>query len=478
MNEIRKWLEGIGLGQYADAFEANDIDINLLAELDDANLKDSGLSSAGHRIRIRKAIAGLASMAATEPQSKPTPSQTEPTATSAERRQLTVMFCDLVGSTELSSKLDPEDMRTIIGAYHRCCTELVQQIGGFVAKYMGDGILVYFGYPQAHEHDAEQAVRTGLALVDAVPKLPTAGSPLQIRVGIATGMVVWANWLGRSAGARDSWRDPERCGSAASDRSEPNKVIIADDTRKLVGNLFELEELGGVGLKGIGARGGERRGGAVHSRGRSVTCLGSPGEPVRVAYGAARPLRPFKELAQIGAAIGREFSHALMAAVLRKPKLSSHRDLIASWRPVCCSSKACHRMRLTCSSMPSCRTRPMARCYVSRTRTQGCARDRPSGHSRVRAHSCIDIPPAVRQLCGNRSGRRTDFCCCRSNSCPVLEVARDINSRLRIGLDRKGLGGSPYDHLRARCVSINWIRCAAAIVPLIFGLGLCGAWPI
>src|SRR5262249_54439265 len=118
----------------------------------------------------------------------------------AERRQVTVMFSDLVGSTSLSTKLDPEDLRTVITAYHQCATELVERNGGFVAKYMGDGILAYFGYPKAHEHDAEHAVRTALALVEAVPKLATkAGSPLQVRVGIGTGLVVVGDLIGAGA---------------------------------------------------------------------------------------------------------------------------------------------------------------------------------------------------------------------------------------------------------------------------------------
>jgi class 3 adenylate cyclase len=116
---------------------------------------------------------------------------------SAERRQLTVMFCDLVGSTGLSVELDPEDLRGIIASYHRCCTELVERNGGFVARYMGDGVLAYFGYPQAHEHDAERAVRAGLAVVEAVQKLESvADVPLQVRVGIATGLVVVGDLIG------------------------------------------------------------------------------------------------------------------------------------------------------------------------------------------------------------------------------------------------------------------------------------------
>jgi class 3 adenylate cyclase len=200
MSEIRKWLEAIGIGQYADAFEANDIDMDLLRQVDDQMLKDIGVASAGHRLRIRNAIAKLAPVPTAEVNLSVTAPTHETTAASAERRQLTVMFGDLVGSTALSARLDPEDLRGIITAYHRCCTELIERNGGFVAKYIGDGVLAYFGYPQAHEHDAERAVRAGLALVEAVPKLTTAaGMPLQVRVGIATGLVVVGDLIGAGA---------------------------------------------------------------------------------------------------------------------------------------------------------------------------------------------------------------------------------------------------------------------------------------
>jgi class 3 adenylate cyclase len=147
MSEIRRWLGAIGLGQYADAFDANEIGMDLLGQVDDQMLKDIGVSIGGHRLRIRNAIVKLASTPAAEVNLSVTAPTHETTAGSAERRQLTVMFCDLVGSTALSAKLDPEDLRSIITGYHRCCTELVERNGGFVAKYMGDGVLAYFGYP-------------------------------------------------------------------------------------------------------------------------------------------------------------------------------------------------------------------------------------------------------------------------------------------------------------------------------------------
>jgi class 3 adenylate cyclase len=168
MSATRDWLEAIGLGQYADAFEANHIDWDLLTQIDDQLLKDIGVSSAGHRLRLRNAIAKLAPTVIAEANSTNAVSATEASVQSAERRQLTVMFCDLVGSTALSARLDPEELREVIGVYHRCVTEAVRRFDGFVAKYMGDGVLVYFGYPRAHEDDAERAVRAGLAVVEAV----------------------------------------------------------------------------------------------------------------------------------------------------------------------------------------------------------------------------------------------------------------------------------------------------------------------
>src|SRR6516165_882997 len=170
---------------------------------------------------------------------------------SAERRQLTVMFCDLVGSTPLSARLDPEDLRGIIGAYHRCVTEIVEGFGGFVARYVGDGVLVYFGYPQAHEDDAERAVRAGLELVTAVTRLNTH-APQQIRVGVATGLVV-VGYLIASDESEERVMVGETPNLAARLQSiaEPNMVVIAESTRRLLGGFFELDDLGMRSFKGI-----------------------------------------------------------------------------------------------------------------------------------------------------------------------------------------------------------------------------------
>ena len=248
MSEVRKWLEAIGLTQYADAFEANDLDIDLLGQVDDQVLKDIGVSSAGHRLRIRNAIAKLGTQVKNESTHGPLTAAGE---TSAERRQVTVMFSDLVGSTALSARMDPEDLREIISAYQKCVAETVACFRGYVAKYMGDGVLIYFGYPQAHEDDAERAVRAGLELVTAVSSLKTH-TTLQTRVGIATGLVVVGDLIGSGASQEQAIvGETPNLAARLQGVAEPNSVVIAESTRKLVGNLFELENLGAQHLKGI-----------------------------------------------------------------------------------------------------------------------------------------------------------------------------------------------------------------------------------
>ena len=182
----------------------------------------------------------------------PQPAFTEPKAQdTAERRQVTVMFSDLVGSTALSARMDPEDLREVISAYQKCVAETVGHFGGFVAKYMGDGVLVYFGYPQAHEDDAERAVRAGLELIQAVGGLKSS-VPLQTRVGIATGLVVVGDLIGSGeAQERGIVGETPNLAARLQSAAEPNTVAIAESTRKLVGNLFELEDLGAKDLKGI-----------------------------------------------------------------------------------------------------------------------------------------------------------------------------------------------------------------------------------
>jgi class 3 adenylate cyclase/predicted ATPase len=249
MEQIADWLKKLGMPEYAERFAANDIEIDILPELTDHDLERLGVSL-GHRRRILRAIRELGGRAQAESQ---TAAAAPARHDSAERRQLTVMFCDLVGSTALSVELDPEDLRGIIVGYHRCCTELVERNGGFVARYMGDGVLAYFGYPQAHEHDAERAVRAGLNLLEAVPKLATnAGSPLQVRVGIATGLVVVGDLIGAGA-AREQPVVGETPNLAARLQAlaEPGAVVIESRTRRMTGGLFEYRDLGTVALKGF-----------------------------------------------------------------------------------------------------------------------------------------------------------------------------------------------------------------------------------
>ena len=165
--DVGSWLRSLGLGEYEPAFRDNQIDSEVLPNLTGDDLKELGVGSVGHRRKLLSAIAQLSGRSA-ELTAVAQGTRVEPPAhDAAERRQLTVMFCDLVGSTALATRLDPEDMRAIVAAYHKCCARLIERSGGFVAKYLGDGVLAYFGYPQAHEHDAERAVRAGLAIVDA-----------------------------------------------------------------------------------------------------------------------------------------------------------------------------------------------------------------------------------------------------------------------------------------------------------------------
>jgi len=248
MQQIADWLEKLGLSEYAQRFAENGIDVSALPHLTDQDLKDVGVLL-GHRRNMLAAIGQLAGATAAAPEPA-TRIEQKPQDT-AERRQVTVMFSELVGSTALSARLDPEDLREVISAYQKCVAETVQRFGGFVAKYMGDGVLVYFGYPQAHEDDAERAVRAGLELVEAVGRLRPS-TPLQTHVGIATGLVVVGDLIGSGA-AQEQAVVGETPNVAARLQSiaEPNNVVIAESTRKLVGNLFDLNDLGQQELKGI-----------------------------------------------------------------------------------------------------------------------------------------------------------------------------------------------------------------------------------
>jgi class 3 adenylate cyclase/predicted ATPase len=255
---LAQWLGSLGLSKYEQLFAEHGIDVSVLQYLTDQDLEKIGVLL-GHRRKLLAAVRELAGAAALPCEPVPAPAPVPAWAPepkpqdAAERRQLTVMFCDLVGSTTLSTRLDPEDLRSILNAYHRCATDVVERNGGFVAKYMGDGVLAYFGYPRAGEHDAERALRAGLALVEAVAQLTIgAGAPLQARVGIATGLVVVGDLIG-SGPAQEQAVVGETPNMAArlQGLAEPGTVIISDGTRTLTGGLFEYRDLGKVTLKGF-----------------------------------------------------------------------------------------------------------------------------------------------------------------------------------------------------------------------------------
>jgi class 3 adenylate cyclase/predicted ATPase len=243
--DIAAWLHGLGMQQYEAAFRENAIDAAILPELTVDDLKDLGVDLVGHRRRLLAAIAALRRDVV------PTP-EPAPTASTAERRQLTVMFCDLVGSTELAARLDPEDLREVIAAYHRSVTEIIVEFDGFVSRYMGDGALVYFGYPQAHEDDAERAVRAGLRAIDAVARLDVKSVKLQTRVGIATGLVVVGDMIsGGSTQEQSVVGETPNLAARLQALAEPDAVVIAARTRRLAGDFFEYRDIGPVEVKGI-----------------------------------------------------------------------------------------------------------------------------------------------------------------------------------------------------------------------------------
>jgi class 3 adenylate cyclase len=247
MEEIADWLEKLGMSEYTQSFTEHRIDVSVLRYLTDQDLKDIGIPL-GHRRKILAAIGELSGSARATPKFA---AGTEPGTETAERRQVTVMFSDLVGSTTLSTRMDPEDLREVISAYQKCVTETVHRFDGFVARYMGDGALVYFGYPRAHEDDAERAIRAGLELVKAVTELKSRTS-LQARVGIATGLVVVGDLIGwGEAQERGIVGETPNLAARLQENAEPNTVVICDSTRRLLGNLFELEELGLRDLKGL-----------------------------------------------------------------------------------------------------------------------------------------------------------------------------------------------------------------------------------
>lgn len=244
--DVAAWLRDLGLERYAAAFRDNDIGEDLLPTLTDAELRELGVVSLGHRKRLLNAILALP-----EPEAHATPSPRAARHSLAERRQVTVLFCDLVGSTELARALDPEDFEAVVRSYQDVCGGVVSRHGGRLFEFLGDGVLVCFGHPKAHENDTERAVRAGLDLAERVGSviLPN-GDALRARIGIATGLVV----AGRTGAAGD---EPSILGETPSLASrlqavaEPGTVVIDDATRRLIGGLFDFADLGPMTVKGV-----------------------------------------------------------------------------------------------------------------------------------------------------------------------------------------------------------------------------------
>jgi class 3 adenylate cyclase/tetratricopeptide (TPR) repeat protein len=244
--DLGQWLRSLGLQSYEQAFRDNGIDFDVLPRLTADDLKEIGVLAVGHRRKILDAIGEVAARGSADHSSTEMPHQ-------AERRQLTVMFCDLVGSTALSARLDPEDLQEVLRAYQSQVKAVVRDYGGYIAKYMGDGALVYFGYPQAHEDDAERAVRAGLELVKRIGKLNTAvGEPLNARIGIATGLVVVGDLIGSGESQeRGIAGETPNLAARLQERAEAGAVVLSDATRRLLGDLFELTKLTPSALKGF-----------------------------------------------------------------------------------------------------------------------------------------------------------------------------------------------------------------------------------
>ena len=243
--DIAAWLDGLGLQRYEEAFRGNHIGRELLATLTSDDLREMGVASLGHRKQLLAAIAALPGTA----DAPPPPRVARP----AERRQLTIMFVDLVGSTALSQRLDPEEMGEVLHSYQDVVARAVSSFQGQIAKFLGDGVLVYFGWPRAHEDDAERAVRAGLAIVHAMASERTPdGEPLAARVGIATGLAVVGEIIGEGQSREETVvGETPNLAARLQALADPGTVVIGLSTRRLVGGLFELADLGAHDLKGF-----------------------------------------------------------------------------------------------------------------------------------------------------------------------------------------------------------------------------------
>jgi class 3 adenylate cyclase/predicted ATPase len=257
---VADWLRTLDLERYEAAFRENDVSAVVLPNLTAEDLKDIGVTSVGHRRQLLDAIATLRSDGVL-PGDPATPGPADGLAgdilhesarSAAERRQVTVMFCDMTGFTQLSTRLDPEDLSRVIRGYQACVATTIERFDGFIARYVGDGVLIYFGYPRAHEDDAERAVRAALAVIAALGEAPALSECVRVRIGIATGLVVVGDPIGTGE-ARQLTAIGETPNLAArlQTLAEPNTVVIAPGTRRLVGALFEYRDLGAVEVRGI-----------------------------------------------------------------------------------------------------------------------------------------------------------------------------------------------------------------------------------
>ena len=252
---LKNWLEGIGLGHYGDLFARHRIDLDVVPDLTESDLAELGLPL-GDRRRLQRAMMSL--VPAGSASSSVGNGPRAPSATvGAERRQLTVMFCDMVGSTSLSEQFDPEDVRDIIAAYRETCVSVLEYYEGFVARYIGDGILVYFGYPNAHEDDAERSVRAGLEIVRAISTQSRKSHGVltdapAVRIGIATGLVVVGDLIGKGTMEHDSVvGETPNLAARLQGLAPPNGVVIASSTQSLLRAKFDYENLGSHVLKGF-----------------------------------------------------------------------------------------------------------------------------------------------------------------------------------------------------------------------------------
>jgi class 3 adenylate cyclase len=369
--DVSTWLRDLGLANYVPVFRANDIDAEVLSRLTAEDLSAIGVTSVGHRRKLLDAIVALRGDAAGGA-AEPIAATTRPV--DAERRQLTVLFCDLVGSTELAARLDPEDLREVMGGYHRITAAAVERFEGHVARYLGDGVLAYFGWPRAHEDAAERAVRAGLELVGAVARLEShADVRLQARVGIATGQVVVGDLVGEGA-ARDEAVVGETPNLAARLQAlaKPGTVVISQGTRRLVGGLFDLDDLGPQRLKGFA-------------------------EPLAVwqVSGASRAEGRFEagHTAGLTPLVGRDEELALLLRSWRRARDGEGQIVLLSGEPGIGKSRIVQEvrerlaherhLRLTHQCSPYHQTSPLHPVIEQLERAAGFERDDPSEYSRA-----------------------------------------------------------------------------------------------